>query len=346
MNTSTSPRAWPRGALIAAAVALALAPLSPARAQQAATAASAAAPATAAPADTTADAGSATSAQTNDLNLEEVVVTGTAVATTKMKSSISVSTLDADQIALSAPISTADVLRDIPGIHSEASAGEGNTNVTVRGIPISAGGFRYVSLQEDGLPVLLNGDYDFVTPDMFVKLDASLDHIEAVRGGAASVLASDSPGAIINFISKTGEEEGGSVAVSEALNYDETRFDWAYGQHLGERTRVFVGGFFREGDGQRNGDVPIERGGEIKANITRDLDEEGSFVRLSFKHLDDQTPLNMPVAFAQTVANPTKADPATIEPYPGIDPRTASFYSPYWPTVTIRPPATISVRAI
>ncbi|MDP9082582.1 MAG: TonB-dependent receptor [Pseudomonadota bacterium] len=272
----------------------------------------------------------------NDVNLEEIIVTGVFVATTKMKSSSSISTLDPLQIEFAAPNSAADALRDIPGIHSEASAGEGNTNVTVRGIPISAGGSRYVGFQEDGLPLLLNGDYAFVTPDMYVKIDGALDHIEAVRGGAASVLGSNSPGAIINFISKTGHEEGGSVSVSRGLDFDETRYDFDYGQHLADHTRFFVGGFFRDGNGARNGDVPIESGGQIKANITQDIGDQGSFIRISYKHLDDRSPLDMPVAFGLSTPNPTKANPATIEAYSGIDPRTASYYSPYWPSVTAR----------
>ena len=269
---------------------------------------------------------------TNSLNLEQVVVTGAPVGVTKMRSSISISTIDAEQLQLSAPISSADALRSIPGVHSEASAGEGNTNVTVRGIPISAGGARYVGFQEDGLPVLQNGDYAFVTPDMFVKLDNSLDHIEAVRGGASSVLGSNSPGGIINFITKTGQEEGGSVGITNGLGFKETRLDFDYGAHISPTTRFFVGGFYRDGEGSRNGNVPIESGGQIKANITHDF-SDGSFIRVSVKHLDDQTPLNMPVPFSLSTANPTKSNPGTISAATGYDPRTASYYSPYWSSI-------------
>ena len=42
----------------------------------------------------------------------------------------------------------------IPGIRAESSGGEGNSNITVRGVPVSAGGSRYLLIQEDGLPVL------------------------------------------------------------------------------------------------------------------------------------------------------------------------------------------------
>lgn len=299
---------------IAGAVALALVVMQSANAQQAAPA----------PADT------------NKLDLDQVVVTGAPEAISKMKSSASLSTLDEDQIQLAAPASAADLLRSIPGVHAEASGGEGNANVTARGIPISAGGSRYIGFQEDGVPVLLNGDYAFVTPDMFMKVDSSLDRVEAVRGGTGAVLGSNSAGGIINFITKTGTEQGGSVGVSKGLGYDQNRIDYEYGGHISDTTRYFIGGFYREGQGVRNADgLPLESGGQIKGNITHDLGG-GSFIRLSFKHLDDQTPIDMPVAYSLSNTNPTKSNPATVGSYPGIDPLTFAYYSPYWPAVTSR----------
>src|SRR5690349_4646003 len=131
------------------------------------------------------------------LQMNRIVVTGTAGATSKLKSSVSLSTLEADAIAQAVPTSAADVLRSVPGVRSESSGGEGNANMTVRGVPISAGGSRYVQIQEDGLPVLQFGDINFTTPDSFVKIDNTLDHVEVVRGGSASTLATNSPGGII-----------------------------------------------------------------------------------------------------------------------------------------------------
>ena len=274
-------------------------------------------------------------AEVNKLNLDQVVVTGTPIGISKMKSSVALSTLDEDQIQLSAPTSAADLFRSIPGIHSEASGGEGNANVTARGIPISAGGSRYIGFQEDGVPVLLNGDSSFVTPDMFMRVDGTLDHVEAVRGGTAGVLGSNSPAGIINFITKTGLEEGGSIGVSKGLGFNQNRVDFDYGTHISESTRVFIGGFYREGQGVRDSNSTMELGGELKGNITHELGG-GSFIRLTFKHLDDQTPTDLPVAFSQSVANPTKANPATIGSYAGINPLTYSYYSPYWPSITMR----------
>src|SRR5574343_655039 len=145
--------------------------------------------------------------ETSDLN--EVVVTGVVNPKTKLKSSVSITTVNAKQIEQSAPRSTAEIFRTIPGIRSESSGGEGNSNISVRGVPISSGGSKYLQIQEDGLPVLLYGDISFGTADIFTRFDRNVAKIEAIRGGSASTLSSNSPGGIINFISKTGKTGGG-----------------------------------------------------------------------------------------------------------------------------------------
>jgi outer membrane receptor protein involved in Fe transport len=254
------------------------------------------------------------------LNMERVVVTGTSGASSKMKTSVSISTIEGDAIKNAAPMSAAEVLRSVPGVRSESSGGEGNANITVRGVPISAGGARYVQIQEDGLPVLQSGDFNFITPDSYVKIDGTLDHLEVVRGGSASTLATNAPGGIINFITKTGEEKGGRIAISRGLGYDETRYDFDYGAPLSDKTRFFIGGNYRTGEGVRNTGMSTEDGGQIRGNITHDLDN--GFIRLSFKHLDDKSPTALPV--------PVQVVNQQIREIPGIDPRTVSFYSPYW----------------
>jgi outer membrane receptor protein involved in Fe transport len=254
------------------------------------------------------------------LNMERVVVTGTSGASSKMRTSVSISTLEGDAIKNAAPLSAAEVLRSVPGVRSESSGGEGNANITVRGVPISAGGARYVQIQEDGLPVLQFGDFNFATPDSFVRIDGTLDHLEVVRGGSASTLATNAPGGIVNFITKTGEEKGGHVGISRGLGYDETRYDFDYGAPISDKTRFFIGGSYRTGEGVRNTGMSTEDGGQIRGNITHELDN--GFIRLSFKHLDDKAPTALPV--------PVNVVNHQIQEIPGVDPRTVSFYSPYW----------------
>jgi len=100
-------------------------------------------------------AAAAESAKDSTLKLDTVVVTGASRGTTKMASTLSVSTLDGDQLASKQAQNTSDILSTIPGVFVQSSGGGGNANVSVRGIPVSGGGSRYVQFQEDGLPVLL-----------------------------------------------------------------------------------------------------------------------------------------------------------------------------------------------
>ena len=264
-------------------------------------------------------AAQAAQAKTGDgLRLDSVVVTGTATRTTKMKQSVSVSTLGAEQIERSGAASTAELLRAVPGVRSESSGGEGNANITVRGVPISAGGSRYVQMQEDGLPVLMFGDIAFGTADQFVRADYNIDRLEVIRGGSASTLATNSPGGIVNFISKTGREAGGAMGLTVGLQRKELRLDVDYGGKIGPKTSFHIGGFQRVGDGGRPAEFNSANGGQVKANITQQLDN--GYVRAYIKALDDRTPSFLPV--------PVNTVNGKINTIAGIDPRTAFFITP------------------
>jgi outer membrane receptor protein involved in Fe transport len=252
------------------------------------------------------------------LDLDEIVVTGSSSAKTKMRASVTLSTLGGEEIQRSGAQSVAEVLRFIPGVRSEASGGEGNANITVRGVPISAGGARYVQLQEDGLPVLLFGDIAFATSDQFTRADNMLDRLEVVRGGTASTLATNSPGGIINFISKTGEDDLGNVGLDLGVDYRYTRVNFDIGRRLSDTVRLQVGGFYRSGEADgRNADFNAQQGGQIRANITKELEGDNNYLRASIKLLDDSTPTFLPV--------PVRLVGENVQTIPGIDPRDAFF---------------------
>ena len=277
--------------------------------------------------DTKAPEAKPAEARPASLNLDQIIVTGTSQRTSKLAASVSISTLGAEQLQQSNAASAAEALRSIPGVRSESSGGESNANVTIRGVPISAGGARYVQFQEDGLPVLQFGDLNFATPDTFMRVDNVTERLEVVRGGSASTLATNAPGGIINFISKTGQDQGGVASVSLGLaGLDQTRYEFGYGGSLGAKTRFYLGGFYREGEGARHGGVRVEEGMQIRGNITQTLD--AGYVRFSFKHLDDRTPTLLPL--------PVRYVDGSIQQVPGFDPRKGSLYSPYWlPDVTL-----------
>ena len=237
--------------------------------------------------------------------LEDVVITGVVNPRAKIKSSVSITTMDVKQIEQSAPRSTAEIFRSIPGIRSESSGGEGNSNISVRGVPISSGGSKYLQIQEDGLPVLLFGDIAFATADIFTRFDGNVARIEAIRGGSASTLSSNSPGGIINFISKTGKTEGGLVKTSFGLDYNNFRTDVDYGTKIGDGLYFHVGGFYRAGEGVRKTGSTSNNGGQVKFNLTKEF--ENGKVTVYAKFLNDRAAayMPMPVKVTGTNANPS-----------------------------------------
>lgn len=253
----------------------------------------------------------------------EVIVTGNVNPKTALESSISVSTIKGEDVAQTAPRSTAEILRSIPGIRSEASAGDGNTNITVRGVPIATGGSKFMLLQEDGLPVLQFGDIAFGTADIFLRADNTVANIEALRGGSASVLASNSPAGLINFISKTGKTAGGSVGTTVGVDYNNFRTDFEYGAPIANGWNFHVGGFYRTGDGPRRAGFATSNGGQLKANLTKTF--ERGYARLYLKLLNDRTPAYMPMPMQVTGSD----DNPTWGSVPGYNALTGTLQSPF-----------------
>jgi outer membrane receptor protein involved in Fe transport len=211
------------------------------------------------------------------------------------------------------------VLRAIPGLNVQDTAGPGgNSNIGVRGIPVSTGGSEYVGLQEDGLPVTLFGDIAFGNNDYWIRFDNNVDKVEAVRGGSASTFSSQAPGAVINYVSKTGTQDGGSVGLSQAINYRETRVDFDYGGHLSDSVRFHVGGYVVDGNGPTHLPYTAEKGYQIKANITKELADGKGYIRLNFKRLDDQEPTYTSMPALATLSGNKITGFSMI---PGVDPR-------------------------
>lgn len=236
---------------------------------------------------------------------QAIIVTAVPHSQNRLDSSLSVTTLSPGQIQIASPRSAGEIFRNIPGIRAESSGGEGNANISVRGLPLAAGGSKYLQLQEDGLPILQFGDITFANADIFLRADLNVQRIEAVRGGSASTFASNSPGGVINLISKTGDRTGGVVQVSGGLDYEEYRIDADYGGRIGEDWTWHAGGFYRRGEGPRKTGYNANRGGQIKANLTRKF--SSGFVRIYAKYLNDKTPsyLPTPVRVSGSDADPT-----------------------------------------
>ncbi|MBW6525973.1 TonB-dependent receptor [Sphingomonas sp. RHCKR7] len=235
------------------------------------------------PADTTRAAG------------DDTVSTGVARARDRLDSATSTSVLREDEIERLGARGVGDLLRDVPGLRSTAGAGEGYNSLTVRGLPLASSGAKFIQIQEDGLPVLEFGDMIGLSGDGLVRPDLMLSQVEVIRGGSASTFASNSPGGVVNFRTKTGEVEGGSVAFTAGLDYDSSRADFTYGGHLSDSLRFQLGGFYRQGEGPRRTGYDAQKGGQVRLNVTRDLTT--GYVRVYGKYLSDRTPYYDAVPF-------------------------------------------------
>jgi len=225
----------------------------------------------------------------------DTVSTGVARARDPLDSATSTSVLHEEDIERLGSRGVGDLLRDVPGLRSDAAGGEGNGTLTVRGLPAASSGAKFIQVQEDGLPVLEFGDIFGAAGIDLVRTDLTLSQVEVIRGGSASTFASNSPGGVINFISKTGEVQGGAVALSSGLDYRSSRADVTYGSPLGDSWRFQAGGFFRQGQGPRRTGYDAQRGGQFKFNVTHDLGN--GYVRLYGKYLNDRTPFYDVVPF-------------------------------------------------
>ncbi len=234
----------------------------------------------------------------------DMVTTGVAKGRDRLNSATSTSSIKENEIVRLTPRSLADLFRNIPGIRVEAGAGEAGNGYTVRGLPLVGEGAKYLQLQEDGLPVLEFGDFSNAPIDAFLRADLNVSQVESIRGGSSSTFASNAPGGVINLISKTGEVEGGSIMASAGLNYGSNRLDADYGGRLGNGWRFHVGGFYREGQGPRRTGLTSYAGGQVKANITKEL--TNGHIRFYGKFLDDRAPQFRPYPVAVTGTN---ADP-------------------------------------
>ena len=265
--------------------------------------------------------------ETSEDGLSDIVVTASGGNKTKLNSSVSVTSIDNSVIESMNPSSEAEVFRMIPGIQVPGTSGPGgNSNIAVRGLPVATGGSPFVQIQEDGLPTVLFGDIQFGNNDYWTHYDATVDRVESVRGGGSTTYASQAPGAVINYISDTGNKEGGMVRLSKGINYDQTKVDFRVGGPLGEGLRFSLGGYFKTGRGPLHADFTVSDSFQLKGNLTKEFADGNGYFRLLFKVADTREP-NYTGAPALATLNGGAF--SNVTPFPGFDGRKDSNYSIY-----------------
>jgi iron complex outermembrane receptor protein len=228
----------------------------------------------------------------NPLQLQALVVTGTQTPRMNLDASVAVTTLTPQEVQSSAPRSTTEMLRYVPGFtRVESSGGEVNENITMRGIL----GVEYVAFFEDGLPVYPTMHTFFMNADNLFRFDENIERMEVVRGGSSPLFGSNTPGAIVNFINKTGGDVFAGSMRATAATQGLGRYDLNINGPFGDDWRFNAGGFYRYDHGVRDPGFPGIRGGQLKANITRLLNN--GYIRFSAKYIDDRNEFITPLPF-------------------------------------------------
>ncbi|NBC37120.1 TonB-dependent receptor [Novosphingobium sp. FSY-8] len=262
-------------------------------------------------------------------NLDVIVVTASTGDKTKLNSSISISSVSAQAIADFRPQSQGDLLRLLPGLQPNVSGPGGNGNFAVRGLPVATGGATFVQLQEDGLPTVLYGDMQFGNNDYFTKFDALTDSVDAVRGGTTSTLASQAPGAVINYISATKRAEGGYVELEKGVNYDYTRVNFRQSGSINDSMYYNIGGFANIGHGPRHAAYNVSKSYQIRGNVTKEFADGKGYLRMLFKVADTQEPNDTGGIVCANISGGTAwgGKVSNIRPCGNYDTRTQSPYS-------------------
>jgi outer membrane receptor protein involved in Fe transport len=125
-----------------------------------------------------------------------------------------------------------------------------------------------------------------------------------VRGGASALFGSNTPGAIINFINKTGGDQFAGTMRASAATEGLARYDLNMGGPLGDDWRFNAGGFYRYDHGIRNPGFPGVRGGQLKASVTRLL--KNGYIRVSAKYINDRNQFILDLPFTDA------SDPAFV----------------------------------
>ncbi|MFQ5882793.1 MAG: TonB-dependent receptor [Candidatus Methylomirabilales bacterium] len=139
----------------------------------------------------------------NLVTTEPIVVSASRMPTPLAETPGSITVIPREQIEAREPISTIDLLRQIPGLHIDQPGGRGSvSSVYIRG---SDPNFTLVLI--DGVKVndptnSRGGSFDFSTLDV-----GSVERVEIVSGPLSSVYGSDAMGGVINIVTRQGTAE-------------------------------------------------------------------------------------------------------------------------------------------
>ena len=238
---------------------------------------------------------------TDNLALDEVVVTGTFSSRSQKESPISMTYLSGVQLQQLAASSQADILRTVPGITAEGGGGEIASNVFVRGMP-SGGQYQFTPLQVDGLPVLSTFGLNSSAHDVYFRNDVGIRNLEFVRGGASTLFGAGSVAGIINYTSVTGSNNPKNTVQLEWAQGGRLKTDFLASGPINETTFYAFSGMYRYDNGPLETGLPT-RGHQIRGNVKKLFNGGNSSFTVSTQYIDDNVQFYLPYPLANEDGN-------------------------------------------
>ena len=249
---------------------------------------------------------------------EEIIVTGTAGGgVNRQDAAFAITSINSDAIDRAAPNSTADLFKVIPGVSAESSGGQNGANIFVRGYP-SGGDAEFVTLTVQGVPFFSPPTLSFLENTQLIRIDETIERVEAVRGGTGALFGNGQPGLTVNFVQKEGGRDFEGLVKASITDYGDLRGDMLLSGPLGENTSFMVGGYYSSGEGIRSPGFTAEKGGQITGNIRHDFDK-GSILVFA-RYLNDRGQWLLPI--------PVIRDGNKVRRFGNIDPGTGVLAGP------------------
>ncbi|AJA08494.1 TonB-dependent receptor [Sphingopyxis fribergensis] len=249
---------------------------------------------------------------------DEIVVTGTAGGgINRQDAAFAITSINSDAIDRAAPNSTADLFKVIPGVSAESSGGQNGANIFVRGYP-SGGDAEFVTLTVQGVPFFSPPTLSFLENTQLIRIDETIERVEAVRGGTGALFGNGQPGLTVNFVQKEGGRDFEGLVKASITDYGDLRGDMLLSGPFGENTSFMVGGYYSSGEGIRSPGFTAEKGGQITGNIRHDLNK-GSILVFA-RYLKDRGQWLLPI--------PVIRDGDKVRQFGNIDPGTGVLAGP------------------
>jgi outer membrane receptor protein involved in Fe transport len=254
----------------------------------------------------------------NTSTLDEIVVTGTPQSSglKKLDASFSITTASLEEIRTANPSSAADLLKIVPGLWAESSAGETGANIELAGYP-GGSDSPYVTYQINGSPIFPVPTLSFMDNSSLFRIDESIERAEVLLGGPSVVFSNGQIGATANFILRQGSATPhGDLALtfgSEGMY----RVDGFYGGPIAQDWFVSIGGFYRDSNGVRSPQFPADTGGQLTGTLSHTLDN--GTIMFFARVLNDKN------LFVTDVPLSVSADGKSVSAFPGFDPLRGTF---------------------